>query len=119
MVMTETQREMARILGENVHRLRKEIGMKQETLAELAGYRSRTNISHIERGEQFPSIERALLIAKALNVPVDVLYKEYSPTTNDPRVTLTHRLNQKLSTLPVTLVHSLVDLVDEVADIIR
>jgi transcriptional regulator with XRE-family HTH domain len=61
------------IIGENIRRLRVQIGLTQEELAEVAGLH-RTYIGAIERGERNVSLENIVGIARALDVkPSDLL----------------------------------------------
>lgn len=50
---------------------RKRRGMSQARLGELAGA-SQSHISHLERGDEFPSCELAILLSRSLGLP-DVL----------------------------------------------
>lgn len=56
----------------------KEIRLKQnmtlETLAELSGI-SKGHLSKIERQERAPKLSTMIMIAKALNVDIEELYK--------------------------------------------
>lgn len=61
------------IFCENVRRLRKEIGLSQEKLAEVCGLH-RTYIGAIERGERNISLQNIIQIATALGVkPAELL----------------------------------------------
>lgn len=57
------------ILGQNVRRLRKEMGLSQEALAAAASF-DRTYISMIERGVRNPSLLNVCSLANALNVGI-------------------------------------------------
>ena len=61
--------------GKNVRRLRKELGLTQEKVAELAGLHF-TYISSIERGERNVSIENVERIARALRIEPQQLLKD-------------------------------------------
>lgn len=56
-------------LGKRIQKLRKEIGLTQEELAEKLNI-SRTHIGHIEQGRKSPSIKLMEKIAKSLRVKV-------------------------------------------------
>lgn len=58
--------------GENLRKLRKENGLTQQELAEKAGV-SQQLIGHYENGFRAPKLEKAILLAKALGVPVETI----------------------------------------------
>jgi len=58
--------------GNNMRLIRKEKGLSQEALADIAGLH-RTYIGAIERGEQNISLDNINKIAKALNVKPSAL----------------------------------------------
>lgn len=58
--------------GEKVRQVRKEKGLSQEALADLAGI-DRSYMGHIERGDQNISLTKIYQIADALDVPARVL----------------------------------------------
>ena len=66
------------ILAENLRRIRKEIGLSQEELADRANLH-RTYISSIERAKRNLSLENIFLLAKALGIEAGDLLK---PTGN-------------------------------------
>jgi transcriptional regulator with XRE-family HTH domain len=66
------------LFGRTVRRLRKQRGLSQEKLAELAGMHL-NHVSSIERGERNPGLLSVLKIAKALDVPVTDLFDEFPP----------------------------------------
>lgn len=55
--------------GEKVRQIRKEKGLSQEALADLAGI-DRSYMGHIERGGQNITLTKVHQIAEALEVPV-------------------------------------------------
>ncbi len=55
--------------GEKVRKIRKEKGLSQEALADLAGI-DRSYMGHIERGDQNITLTKIHQIADALEVPV-------------------------------------------------
>ncbi|UOO89773.1 helix-turn-helix domain-containing protein [Vitreoscilla massiliensis] len=55
--------------GEKVRQIRKEKGLSQEALADLAGI-DRSYMGHIERGDQNITLTKIHQIADALKVPV-------------------------------------------------
>lgn len=58
--------------GEKVRKIRKEKGLSQEALADLADI-DRSYMGHIERGNQNITITKMHQIAEALEVPVQEL----------------------------------------------
>lgn len=63
---------MSMAFGESLHKLRKEKGLTQQDLARKAGV-SQQLIGHYETGIRAPKLEKAILLAKALGVPVEVM----------------------------------------------
>ena len=59
-------------IGTRIRRLRKELGLTQQTLAEYANQEP-SNISHIERGATKLSLPTIVNIANALGTTVDAL----------------------------------------------
>ncbi|MDN2659655.1 helix-turn-helix transcriptional regulator [Neptunomonas sp. CHC150] len=59
--------------GERVRQLRKEKGLSQEALADLAGI-DRSYMGHIERGDQNITLTKIFQIAKALEIPICQLF---------------------------------------------
>jgi len=63
-------------LAKNVKKMRGELGLSQESLADLVGIH-RTYIGSIERAERNISIDNIERIAKALNVSISILMMEH------------------------------------------
>jgi transcriptional regulator with XRE-family HTH domain len=63
-------------VGEKIQALRKARGWKQEALALEAGYGSRSAIAAIENGLILPSLDKALVLAKILGVPIAELVED-------------------------------------------
>ena len=61
------------VLGNNLKPLRRSAGMTQAELAEKVGV-SRKTINTVENGVFVPSALLALLLARALGVPVEALF---------------------------------------------
>ena len=59
-------------MGERVRKRRRELGMTQERLAELAAI-SISYVGHIERGEKKASVETVVTLCDCLNVSADYL----------------------------------------------
>lgn len=62
-------------LGVRIRLAREAIGMSQDSLAELAGL-TRVSISHIETGVHSPTVDRLMMIADAVRVPLSVLIRD-------------------------------------------
>lgn len=60
--------------GKRLAEVRRAKGFTQESLAEKAGLSALT-VSYIEQGRQWPRIATMHKLAKALDVPVDQLFK--------------------------------------------
>lgn len=75
--------------GKTLQRIRKERGLTQETLGEMAGASSVT-VSRIERGVIVPSLSTLIGLCNALNTGTDVVLASYvhavSPTQWTPLV---------------------------------
>lgn len=72
--------------GENLRKLRKENGLTQQDLAKKAGV-SQQLIGHYENGIRAPKLEKAILLAKALGMPVEVIngqLERKKPTESAP-----------------------------------
>jgi len=73
---TAGERTLEEVFGRGLRRIRKQQGMKQEALAEAAGYKTHTNIVKMEGGKTLPSFEKALSLARILRVPVEAFVME-------------------------------------------
>ena len=71
--MRDSKPEIARLLSDNIKRLRKDNKLTQEQLAERCGISTR-HMSDIERSDAFPSPEVIEQIAKVLNIPSFILF---------------------------------------------
>ena len=67
----EDERTLETAFGRGLRRIRKQQKMKQEALAQAAGYKDHTNIVKMEGGKTLPSLGKALLLARILQVPVE------------------------------------------------
>lgn len=61
------------IFGDNIKRLRKNKGLKQQELAEILGI-SQKSYSHWENGKTEPSFENLVKLADLLEVSLDWLF---------------------------------------------
>lgn len=67
--------DITRVFAENIKRLRRQQGLSQEALADLAGLH-RTYIGAVERGERNITLLNANRIAEALGVELSECLKE-------------------------------------------
>lgn len=67
-------------VGNQIKKFRKALGLTQAQLAEQVGI-ARVSIIAVENGRFLPTIENALQISKALDVPIEAIFwlKEESP----------------------------------------
>jgi len=75
--MTSKKNPLNHIVGENIRRLRKELTLSQEELADRANLH-RTYIGGIERGERNITLQTLEQLAKTLGVDPEVLLKSKS-----------------------------------------
>lgn len=62
-----------KVLGTNIRERRKELGMSQDMLAKLAGYKDRSSITKLEKGETDIVLTRVVAIANALETTAEQL----------------------------------------------
>ena len=72
-------KDLASLVGRNIHKQRKKAGLTQGQLAELAGVGT-TFISRVERGEKLMKLQTLYAIAAALHVSCDTLLYEEGST---------------------------------------
>src|ERR671931_1604300 len=73
----ETIQAWKQAFGRRVREFRNARGMKQDALAGALHYRSRTSISHIERGREDPPLTKILACAQELGVhPQELFLRE-------------------------------------------
>ena len=82
--------------GKNLKRIRKERGLTQEELGELAGTTSNT-ISRLETGSLWPALDTLIKLCNSLNVTMDAIMAPYIAADSAVRWT---PLGKKLSSLP-------------------
>ena len=76
--------EIAKLLGKRIRNYRKNKGLSQEKLAELAGCHP-TYIGQIERGEKNATVESIEKIATSLNVPLSKLFEKIGAENDEAR----------------------------------
>jgi len=67
------QKQTKEKLGKRVQKLRKNMGLSQEELAERIKI-SRTHMGHIEQGRKSPSLKVMTKLSKALKVKISELF---------------------------------------------
>ncbi len=72
----EKAKPLRRILAENMRRLRRQKGLSQEALADLAGLH-RTYVGAVERCEQNISLDNIARLADALGTSAPVLLTKF------------------------------------------
>lgn len=88
-------KNIAKLLGENISAARRAIKKTQAEIAEQVGIDT-VSLSRIERGSVTPSIATLDRIANALNVPLGRLFDGISPGVKD----LSDRIASTLENLP-------------------
>ena len=68
-----SNKEIAKVIGENVKKYRQEKKYTQKRLADIAGI-DRTAITKLERGQFLPRVTFLLAISQALNVELICLF---------------------------------------------
>lgn len=79
---TTGQEDFGKKLGQAIAVKRKALDLTQDDLAGMVGVDAET-ISRFERGTTAPSIERLVVIARALGIGVGELLSSASPLVND------------------------------------
>ncbi len=79
-------------LGSRIRKIRKQVGMTQEQLAEACDL-STAHIGHIERGTRAASIETLMTISKVLNISTDYMLLDVDLTNSKKFSDLINSLN--------------------------
>ena len=66
--------DIAKTIGDRLRTYRNRVGLSQEELAEKAGVHP-TYIGQLERGEKNATLESVEKVARALNLPFEVLFE--------------------------------------------
>ncbi|MEK3913014.1 helix-turn-helix domain-containing protein [Paenibacillus sp. FSL H7-0331] len=74
--------EIAKLLGERIRNIRKEMRLSQEQLGELAGLHEKY-IGQVERGEKNLSIDSLYKIADGLNLTLEELFRSLDPIVRE------------------------------------
>ncbi|MBE3569982.1 MAG: helix-turn-helix transcriptional regulator [Bacillales bacterium] len=79
--------ELPKIIGERIRTFRKEKGLSQEELADIANLHA-TYIGQLERGEKNATLESIEKVAKALEISLEDLFRSIHPNPNSQEYTL-------------------------------
>ncbi|MEJ9151578.1 MULTISPECIES: helix-turn-helix transcriptional regulator [Bacillus] len=79
--------ELPRIIGERIRTFRKEKGLSQEELADIANLHA-TYIGQLERGEKNATLESIEKVARALEISLEDLFRSIHPNPNSQEYTL-------------------------------
>ena len=99
-------------IGKNIRKRRDELGLKQETLAELVNI-STSYMGAIERGEKLPKLEIFIRIANALKISSDALLIDLLAVRND---IIASDLSDQLSSLPQTEKRRILSIIQTMVD---
>ena len=86
------------LFGENVKRKRKELGMSGEQLAIKSGYKERSSICKIEKGQTAAPLEQRLRIAETLGVPLRELEGDSTEASGRIAETMTEMIHKEVAT---------------------
>ena len=70
----QEKKDFAKVVGARIKEVRKENGLTQEKLAEVAGYDS-AYIGHVETGRYSPSVYTVWRMAKAMKIDISELLR--------------------------------------------
>ena len=97
-----------KILGANIRKYRKQIGITQEQLAEKIG-KSVNYIGMIERGEKVPSLTTFVLIANAIGISTDILLVGITENSYAVQNSLYNERIGKLDNAKRNMLYSVID----------
>lgn len=105
--------QLSKIIGENIVRRRKNLGISQRVLAERLGV-SQTSMNQIEKGVTVPKFHRLEVLARTLQCSVSSLFRPYTITEDTKnRVEI---ITDIMSQLPEDLQDSVVNLIVKIVD---
>lgn len=84
-------------IGETIRKRRIALGLSQQQLADLCGYKTRGAINKIETGVRAPLQSKLPLICDALNISLNELYGIHS--YNHPEIEIGHSIYTELGEL--------------------
>lgn len=78
---------LPKVIGERIRNFRKEKGLSQEELADIANLHA-TYIGQLERGEKNATLESIEKVAKALEISLEDLFRSIHPNPDSQEYTL-------------------------------
>ncbi len=112
--MSVSSKSLTQLLGKNIYRRRKSLGMTQEELAELVDI-GQQSLSRMEQGHIAPKIERLQLFADNLRCPVADLFR----SDDEKDAQIVDRILDSLERLEKEKREMVVDLLCHFVDIIN
>ncbi|XJZ27514.1 helix-turn-helix domain-containing protein [Bacillota bacterium Lsc_1132] len=80
--------DLPKLIGERIRNIRKEKGLSQEKLADIANLHT-TYIGQLERGEKNATLESIEKVANALEISLEDLFRSIRPNPDSQEYTLT------------------------------
>ena len=84
-------------VGDKIRERRIELGLSQQKLADLTGYKTRGAINRIESGERHPNPDRLPILCKVLELDLNDLYDVKS--FNHPEIEIGHAIYEAVGEL--------------------
>jgi transcriptional regulator with XRE-family HTH domain len=94
---------MPRLLGEKLHRLRRQNKMTQVELAQKLGLLSQSHIAKIEADDDTASLSLVIHVTRLLNISTDYLLRDDIPVESTARTILPVHLGESESTFGARL----------------
>lgn len=79
--------DLPKVIGERIRNFRKEKGLSQEELADIANLHA-TYIGQLERGEKNATLESIEKVANALEISLEDLFRSIQPKPNSQEFTI-------------------------------
>lgn len=105
--------DIAKIIGERIRTYRTRAGLSQDKLAEMAGLHG-TYIGQLERGEKNATLESVEKIARALNLPFELLFANI--VTGDTDSAIASECYDLINALPIPEQKALLELIKKTID---
>ena len=85
--------DLPKVIGERIRNFRKEKGLSQEELADIANLHA-TYIGQLERGEKNATLESIEKVANALEISLEDLFRSIHPNPDYQTYTLTQIISR-------------------------